>query len=313
MRTKVLVGLIALAPVCMGDSINIGGVLRTNVYVTQDNAFYYVFSSTNTESEPDQISKRMSQLRDVKIDLQDPKRIAFFRQIDLRKQETKQADQVRKIHDKDAALRRAESRIDSENSLVDSTQSQEEISLPETISSRTLPSSEIGNEAVLFHDTSRTPSYRANYRASFDTRREAIAALATQFGESSEWIESNMGSSNSLPEIHRQLNRAKLKTASANFPLDLGVENSQQSEYDQKSRALSAEHHLIAETVGDSKISAAAHRLDDLDERARQLRDKASSGTATLSELKEMQIEAERIKASYLNEMSPKYRALFKE
>ena len=60
-----------------------------------------------------------------------------------------------------------------------------------------------------FYDPERDPPYLSDLRSGHQTKSEAIAALAAQFGESVTWVEANMGSSNGLEEIHISLGRAK--------------------------------------------------------------------------------------------------------
>jgi hypothetical protein len=48
-----------------------------------------------------------------------------------------------------------------------------------------------------FYNPDRDPPYLANHQNGYQTRREAIAALAVQFDADMDWVEANMGSSNS--------------------------------------------------------------------------------------------------------------------
>jgi len=65
--------------------------------------------------------------------------------------------------------------------------------------------------SVLFYDPSRTPPYLANMASGHYTREAAIAALADQFDRPADWVKRNMGNSNDLSQIHRNLNRALLR------------------------------------------------------------------------------------------------------
>jgi hypothetical protein len=56
-----------------------------------------------------------------------------------------------------------------------------------------------------FYDPAREYPYKANNISFHRTRRAAIMALAIQFDHSSEWVELNMGTSNSVAEIHHCL------------------------------------------------------------------------------------------------------------
>ena len=62
-----------------------------------------------------------------------------------------------------------------------------------------------------FYDPSRTYPYWANATSHHMTRSAAIQALATQFGKSTIWVETNMGASNSLTQIHQNLAEALLR------------------------------------------------------------------------------------------------------
>ena len=65
---------------------------------------------------------------------------------------------------------------------------------------------------VLFHDSGREYPYWANYSSKHLTRSAAIQALAQQFGETTAWVERNMGNSNNLADIHRSLVAAKMNS-----------------------------------------------------------------------------------------------------
>lgn len=62
-----------------------------------------------------------------------------------------------------------------------------------------------------FYNPDRNPPYLANLNSAHTTRSAAITALASQFEQSSIWVERNMGSDNSLTSIHNNLVRAKYR------------------------------------------------------------------------------------------------------
>jgi hypothetical protein len=64
-----------------------------------------------------------------------------------------------------------------------------------------------------FYNADRDPPYLSNHVSGHKTRSVAIAALASQFGKSTRWVEANMGSSNTLAQIHANLAMAMLREA----------------------------------------------------------------------------------------------------
>lgn len=85
---------------------------------------------------------------------------------------------------------------------------------PPTVAARTSqisasPRDEVPSEAR-FYEASRQPPYMANVRSLHSTRTAAIQALAQQFHRSARWVESHMGSSNRLRDIHQNLSVATL-------------------------------------------------------------------------------------------------------
>jgi hypothetical protein len=74
-------------------------------------------------------------------------------------------------------------------------------------------------EGDKFYDPSRTKPYKTSDISAFNSRRDAIQALAVQFGEDSAWVETNMGSSNDLADIHKNLVQAKTRESDAAVPI----------------------------------------------------------------------------------------------
>lgn len=68
-----------------------------------------------------------------------------------------------------------------------------------------------------FYNPDREPPYLANDISGHSTRSGAILALAVQFDRSYSWVERNMGSSNSLSQIHYNLNKAIFRDAGIDF------------------------------------------------------------------------------------------------
>jgi hypothetical protein len=64
------------------------------------------------------------------------------------------------------------------------------------------------NELV-FYDPRRSRKYWINATAKYNTFQEAVAALAKQYGRTPQWIQTHMGETNDLQEIHRNLSAGK--------------------------------------------------------------------------------------------------------
>jgi hypothetical protein len=72
--------------------------------------------------------------------------------------------------------------------------------------------SEISN--TLFYNPRRTHKYWASSKSRHNTLEAAIAALAKQYAHSPEWVKTNMGNTNRLYEIHKNLTNSKLNSPS---------------------------------------------------------------------------------------------------
>jgi len=72
--------------------------------------------------------------------------------------------------------------------------------------------SEISN--TLFYNPRRTHRYWASSKSRHNTMVAAIAALAEQYDRHPEWVKANMGNTNRLYEIHKNLTNSKLNSPS---------------------------------------------------------------------------------------------------
>ena len=72
--------------------------------------------------------------------------------------------------------------------------------------------SEISN--TLFYNPRRTHKYWASSKSRHNTFEAAIAALAQQYSRNPEWVKANMGNTNRLDEIHKNLTNNKLSSPS---------------------------------------------------------------------------------------------------
>ena len=63
--------------------------------------------------------------------------------------------------------------------------------------------------SLAFYDPRRAHKYWTGAKAKHSTYQEAIAALAKQYGRTSEWIKSHMGETNDLNQIHQNLAAGK--------------------------------------------------------------------------------------------------------
>ena len=72
--------------------------------------------------------------------------------------------------------------------------------------------SEISN--TLFYNPRRTHKYWASSKSRHNTMEAAIAVLAKQYDRNPEWVKMNMGNTNSLYEIHKNLTNSKLNSPS---------------------------------------------------------------------------------------------------
>ena len=67
---------------------------------------------------------------------------------------------------------------------------------------------------IVFYDPRRTHKYWTSATAKHNTFQEAIAALAEEYGRSTEWIQQNIGNTNNLSEIHQNLANKKAAESS---------------------------------------------------------------------------------------------------
>jgi len=72
--------------------------------------------------------------------------------------------------------------------------------------------SEISN--TLFYNPRRTHKYWASSKSRHNTLEAAIAALAEKYDHNPEWVKINMGNTNRLYEIHKNLKNSKLNSTS---------------------------------------------------------------------------------------------------
>jgi len=72
--------------------------------------------------------------------------------------------------------------------------------------------SEISN--TLFYNPRRTLKYWASSKSQHNTLEAAIAALAKHYDRNPEWVKANMGNTNRLYEIHKNLTDSKLNAPS---------------------------------------------------------------------------------------------------
>jgi len=72
--------------------------------------------------------------------------------------------------------------------------------------------SEISN--TLFYNPRRTYKYWASSKSQHNTLETAIAALAEQYDRNPEWVKTNMGNTNRLYEIHKNLTNSTLNSPS---------------------------------------------------------------------------------------------------
>jgi hypothetical protein len=72
--------------------------------------------------------------------------------------------------------------------------------------------SEISN--TLFYNPRRTHKYWASSKSRHNTFEAAIAALAKKYDCNPEWVKANMGNTNRLYEIHKNLTHSKLNSPS---------------------------------------------------------------------------------------------------
>ena len=72
--------------------------------------------------------------------------------------------------------------------------------------------SEISN--TLFYNPRRTHKYWASSKSRHNTFEAAIAALAKKYDCNPEWVKANMGNTNRLYEIHKNLTNSKLNSPS---------------------------------------------------------------------------------------------------
>ena len=67
---------------------------------------------------------------------------------------------------------------------------------------------------ILFYNPRRPQKYWTGASSKYNTLKEAIAALAKEYGRTPEWVEQYMGETNDLGEIHRNLAKRKETEAS---------------------------------------------------------------------------------------------------
>jgi hypothetical protein len=72
--------------------------------------------------------------------------------------------------------------------------------------------SDISN--TLFYNPRRTQKYWASSESRHNTMEAAIIALADKYGRSPEWVKANMGNTNNLYQIHKNLTDSKLNSPS---------------------------------------------------------------------------------------------------
>ncbi len=70
------------------------------------------------------------------------------------------------------------------------------------------------SDGLLFYNPRRKHKYWIGSKSQHNTFETAIAALAEKYGRSPEWVKANMGNTNSLYEIHKNLINRKLNSPS---------------------------------------------------------------------------------------------------
>jgi hypothetical protein len=91
---------------------------------------------------------------------------------------------------------------------------------PKSISSTVSQDSEIASyDGIEFYNPRREQKYWTGKMAGHNTLQEAMKTLAEQYGVSTEWIESNMGNTNDLSTIHRNIRKnLQFETTSSSKP-----------------------------------------------------------------------------------------------
>ena len=75
-------------------------------------------------------------------------------------------------------------------------------------------------KGLVFYNPRRPQKYWTSDSAKHNTFKEAVAALASQYDRSPDWIQHHMGDTNSLDEIHLNLSNRKLNTPAKIMEVD---------------------------------------------------------------------------------------------
>lgn len=67
---------------------------------------------------------------------------------------------------------------------------------------------------LVFYNPRRSHKYWSSATSKHDTFNEAISELAKQYDRSPQWVQTHMGETNNLNEIHQNLSNHKLKESS---------------------------------------------------------------------------------------------------
>lgn len=73
---------------------------------------------------------------------------------------------------------------------------------------------------LAFYDPRRPHKYWTDKNTKHNNYRQAIQALAQEYGQSPEWIQQNMGQTNDLSEIHQNLQNRHPQKNQINFSAD---------------------------------------------------------------------------------------------
>ena len=116
------------------------------------------------------------------------------------------------------------------------------------------PTSVSNTRGLEFYNPRRPQKYWTSAVSKHQTFKEAIAALAKQYDRSPDWIEQQMGETNDLEEIHRNLARSK-STAPVETKMKIEIKAPDTLFYDPRRQhkywtSATAKHKTFQEAVG---------------------------------------------------------------
>jgi hypothetical protein len=97
--------------------------------------------------------------------------------------------------------------LDAIHRILEQAAANEPEKAPKSVSSEE-DSNVASNNGVEFYNPRREQKYWTGKTARHNTLQEAMKALAEQYGVSTEWVESNMGNTNDLGTIHRNIRKS---------------------------------------------------------------------------------------------------------